>query len=318
MAPLGHGRGLLYSSRCNCTWRRRVTLMKSTQTALLSIARHRGASLAAVATLAFMLSALTVFVLIASGLGNAASGLASKANLIADLNPNVSAGQKAGLERGITDTWPQAKLTYISRQQALAQFRQTFAGNTAMLSALQGNPLPASIQIRDSNPLVLNQISARLSADPRVQRVIFNPNLTHRLVEITTAVTIGGIAVVLGLAFLALMIVVNTTHLTVEARKEEIEVMRLIGATHAFVRNPLLAEGVLLGIAGAVLAACLGIGVFLPVTKGVLGGSSGFGALLPISTGLSFLVFLAGIVMLVGAGIGAFGSYLSVRRFARI
>jgi cell division transport system permease protein len=285
---------------------------------MLSIARHRGASLVAMGTLAFLLTAVTIFMLVASGLGNAASGLESKANLIADLNAYVTKAQATALEQTVQIRWPAAHVGYISKDQALAEFRKAFAGNATMLSALEGNPLPASIQIKDANGAALNAIAKALNTDPRVQHVIFNPNLTHKLFEITAIVTIGGTAVVLGLAFLALVIVVNTTHLTVEARRDEIEVMRIVGATHAFVRNPLILEGVLLGLGGASLAALVGIGVFLPIVKVILGGASSFGAILPIDSGLGFLGFVALVVAAAGAGIGALGSYVSVRRFASI
>jgi cell division transport system permease protein len=295
-----------------------VTLPQPIRTAILSIARHRGASLVAVATLAFLLSALTIFVLIASGLGNAASGLESKANLIADLNGRVSKSQAGSLERGIERRWPRTQVTYVSRRQALVQFRKAFAGNATMLSALEGNPLPASVQVKDANGSALDSIAAKLKRDPQVQRVIFNPNLTRKLFEITAIVTIGGSALVLGLAFLALVIVINTTHLTVEARRDEIEVMRLIGATHAFVRNPLILEGILLGLSGAIVAEVIGMGVFLPTVKGILGGASSFGAILPIDSGAGFLGVVVLFVAAVGAGIGALGSYVSVRRFAHV
>lgn len=295
-----------------------MPLTKSARTALMSIVRHRGASIVAVATLAFMLSALTIFILIATGLGNAATGLDSKANLIADLEPATSRSQVSNLEATIEAHWKQARLTYVTKDQALAQFRKTFAGNATMLSALEGNPLPASIQVQTTSPLLLNKISAALSRDPRIQRVIFNPNLTHKLAEITSVVTVGGIAVILGLAFLALVIVVNTTHLTLEGRRDEIEVMKLVGATHAFVRNPLMIEGVLLGLGGAALATVVGMGVFLPVLTSILGGTSSYSSLLPISTGVAFLATVGGVVMLIGTSIGALGSYVSVRRFAGI
>ncbi|HEV3310380.1 MAG TPA: permease-like cell division protein FtsX [Chloroflexota bacterium] len=295
-----------------------MPLSQTTRTAFKSITRHRGASLVAVVTLAFMLSALTTFVLVASGLGTAASGLASKANLIADLNPAVGAQRAARLEREITAYWPQTRVRYVSKANALVQFRKTFAGNSTMLSALEGNPLPASVEVRSSDPLILNKVAGMLAGDSRVQRVIFNPNLTHKLAEITNIVTFGGLAVISGLAFLALVIVVNTTHLTVEARREEIEVMKLIGATHGFVRNPLIVEGVLLGLGGAALAAIAAIGVFLPILKAILGGTSSFGAILPINSGLLFLAQLGALVVFTGAGIGALGSYFSMRKFARI
>lgn len=265
-----------------------------------------------------MLSALTIFILVADGMGNAASTLESKANLIADLNYKVPRNEARDLERSLQAKWPQTRITFVSRKQAAAQFRKTFAGNSAMLSALQGNPLPSSLQIRTRNPVILNHIAKHLRSNGRVKHLIFNPDLTHKLILITSFVRIAGIALVVGLALLALVIVVNTTHLTVEARRDEIEVMKLVGATYSFVRNPLIIEGILLGLSGALLACIVGIALYLPIMKSILMGSgSAAVALLPINTGTMFIAAVAGVVLLSGATVGATGSYISVRKFAR-
>ena len=238
-----------------------MSIIRSAKSASLSIVRHRGASAIAIATLAFMLSALTVFILIADGMNRAASSLESKANLIADLNPHVTPAQAKVLGHKIQVEFPSAAVQYVSKEDAVTQFRKIFADSPTMLGAMQGNPLPASLQVRTKDPRLLSKIAASLRHDRSFGRLIFNPDLTRKLIEITSVIRIGGIALVLGLAFLALIIVINTTHLTIDARHEEFEVMKLVGATHAFVRNPLIIEGVLLGVTGAGVAVLARIGV---------------------------------------------------------
>ncbi len=273
----------------------------------------------AIATLGFMLTALSIFILVADGMNRAAAGLESKANLVADLSDTTTVSQAQGLVQNIELRWPTTHVTYTSKGQAAAQFRRTFAGNSAMLEAVQGNPLPASLNIRTSDARVLSRIAASLRRNNQVKHLIFNPDLTHKLVEITTFVRIAGFALVVGLALLAIVIVVNTTHLTVQARRDEIEVMRLVGAEHKFVRNPFIVEGVLLGLAGAVLATLMGIVFYLPIMKEILAGSGSTAlALLPINTNMSFLVRVTAVVLASGAAVGAAGSYISVRRFARL
>jgi cell division transport system permease protein len=273
----------------------------------------------AVATLAFMLTALSVFILVADGMNRAAAGLEAKANLVADLSDSTSVSQAQNLVQTIEIQWPSTDVSYTSKEQAAAQFRKTFAGNSAMLQAVQGNPLPASLNIRTSDARTLSKIAVALRRNGQVTHLIFNPDLTHKLVEITTFVRIAGIALVAGLALLAIVIVVNTTHLTVQARREEIEVMRLVGADHKFVRNPFIVEGVLLGLAGAVLATLIGIVFYLPIMKEILAGSGSTAlALLPINTNAGFLARVAVVVLASGAAVGAAGSYISVRRFAHL
>jgi len=285
--------------------------------AATSISRHRGASAVAVATLTFMLSALTIFVLLANGLEQAASSLEAKAQLVAYLKPSVDRSEAEVLIGDIRARWPQAQIQYVSPKVALSQFRQTSLGRS-LSGAIEGNPLPASLDIRMPNPLLLNRIAARLSSNADVHNVVLNRDLTGKLAEIATVVAIAGTAVVLGLAILALIMVINTTHLSIEARREEIEVVRLVGATQRFVRNPLIVEGLLLGVAGAILATLVGLGIFLPVIHWVLAGSSTLGALLPITTSPLFVASLGAAVLAAGASIGAAGSYVSARRFARI
>lgn len=271
----------------------------------------------AIATLAFMLTALSVFILVADGMNRAAATLESKANLVADLSDSTTTTQAQSLVRGIQIRWPSTHVSFTTKAEAAAQFKRTFAGNSAMLQAVQGNPLPASLNIKTADARTLSKIAAALGHDNRVNHLIFNPNLTHKLIEITTFVRIAGIALVVGLALLAIVIVVNTTHLTVQARRDEIEVMRLVGAEHKFVRNPFIVEGILLGLAGAVLATLVGIVFYLPIMKEILAGSGSTAiALLPINTGFGFLARVAAIVLASGAAVGAAGSYISVRRFA--
>ncbi len=249
-----HPKGPCHFSLGSPPWRQtkrssHITLLTSpVKSAFTSIMRHGGASAIAVATLTFMLTALTIFIVLANGMSIAASGLESKANLIADVRPQVSPYQALELASVIEEKWPDTSVTYTNKSEALRQFKKTFSGNSTMLSALQGNPLPASLNVRTRDPKTLSKIALWLRSNPNVTHLIFNPNLTHKLIEITAFVKIVGIALVAGLTFLAIVIVVNTTHLAVQARREEIEVMRLIGATAPFVRNPFILEGIILGV----------------------------------------------------------------------
>jgi cell division transport system permease protein len=294
-----------------------LPINRSVQQAALGLTRHRTSSIVAVGTMAFMLSALIVFVFLVDGMSRAASDLQSKANLIADVRTGTSHAEMETLVGELHQQYPDIHITYVSRKQAVAQFKRTFAGQSAMLAALEGNPLPASIQITDSNPAVLSKLDAMLKSQPMVSQLIFNPNLTKKLVMISTFIKVGGIMLITGLALLALLIVVNTTHLTVEGRRHEIEVMKIVGATHRFVRDPLILEGIMIGLGGALLASALGVSIYLPTLKAILAGSETV-ALLPINTGIGFLAVVVGTVLLTGAGIGASGSYISVRRFANL
>jgi cell division transport system permease protein len=294
-------------------------LINSVRLAYVSVVRNKGGSALAVATMAFMLTALSLFILLADGMNHAAAGLEAKANLVADIGDNYSPTDALEVARYLDWRWPGVRVSYVSKAQAADRFRKTFAGNSAMLAALEGNPLPASLEVRVRDATVLSRIDTVLRHDRRVTHLIFNPNLTHKLVEITTLVRIVGISLVVGLAFLALIIIVNTIQFAVQARAEEIEVMRFVGASRAFVRDPFIAEGVGLGLAGGILATLMAVTFYLPVLHGIMAGSGTNAlSLLPVNTNPSFVLQVTGVVLAVGAGIGAAGSYISVRRYSRV
>jgi cell division transport system permease protein len=156
----------------------------------------------------------------------------------------------------------------------------------------------------------------RLASDLRaevgkgvVYDVVDNPQVVDQLLTITRVLSVGGIAVLAMMLFVALFVIVNTIRIAVHARRDEIEIMKLVGASDWFVRWPFILEGMFVGALGALVSLAVLFAAAGPVTSVLLD----FLDILPVNFGPNFVGQLVasvfGVALLVGAG----GATLSVR-----
>lgn len=219
----------------------------------------------------------------------------------------VSLARELGAEAAI------ASASYISREQALAEFRAQ-SGFGDALELLKDNPLPAVIAVTPDRSLDKRAVQAllnRLEQMPETDMARMDQQWLERLYAILAIGerAVGIIALLLGLA--VMIIIGNTIRLDIEARREEIEVMKLIGAPDSFIRRPFLYAGFWFGLAGGLLAWLM---VVLG-TQALAGPSAELAALYDSDMQLSGLRFRDGLA-LIGAGVvlGWAGALLTVTR----
>ncbi|RMG19868.1 MAG: ABC transporter permease [Deltaproteobacteria bacterium] len=212
-----------------------------------------------------------------------------------------------------------ARVDLVGREEALARLRASLGEEAEILEGLAENPLPDSIEVRSdrlgASPQRLHSFAASIAELPGVEDVDYGREWAEQLESFLhflslVATLIGGLVL-----FAAAVTVSNTIKLAVFARKEEIEIMKLCGATDAFVRAPFLIEGLLQGVLGALVATGLSVLVWwlgLPeVHRGLREAFAVELPLTPPTTGLLWL--LAG-----GAALGVGGSALSLGRFLKV
>lgn len=203
-------------------------------------------------------------------------------------------------------------ITYISKEQALAIMRKKAPELTANLAS---NPLPASFDVvprrgEDTEAIARAIQEAKL---PAVEQVRWGKEVSKRILQVARAIQVVFLIAVLVLLAASTILIANTIRLSIFARRREIEVMKLVGATNWFVRGPFMLEGLLTGLAGsvaAVLLLFLGREVAIPAVLGHLQDD-------PDVRALAF-TWTAAILVALGLGIGALGSGLTLRRFLRI
>ncbi len=286
--------------------------------ALQGIRRNALMSLAAIATMLLMLLLLAGFWLIQAGLEAGVAYVEEKVEIVADLRdvPGADAVlvvQARAVAADVAALPEVREVRYVSKDEALARFRARLRerGQVDLTGYLDRNPLPASLEVslvdaRDYQPVV-DLLSSRQAV---VENVVEVQQLIERLTSVTNVLRTGGLVVLVLVGFVVLFIIVNTIRLAVVARREEIEIMRLVGASDAFIRWPFIFEGAFVGLLGAG-AALLVLGLLAQPVGDMM---YGFFRVLPLELG-SLTRDVIILVVGTGLGVGILGSWLSVRSY---
>ena len=275
--------------------------------------RNAVMSIAATSTMVLMLVLLSAFFVVLSGLDAGLQFVEQKVEVVAELRDDAPDLKISQLQADIAALPEVQSVEYIDKATALAQFKQRMAeqGREDLTQYLDSNPLPATLNIKLKDPhefgSVVSTLRARTDVVATVEEV---QNLVDRVLTVTNVLRTGGL-VLLGLVGLTvLFIIVNTIRLAVVARAEEIEIMRLVGASDAFIRWPFIFEGALVGLLGALITL-----VLLALGAAPLSNlATRFFEILPLELG-SLSRNLAIIVLATGIGLGTLGSYVSVRSY---
>jgi cell division transport system permease protein len=203
----------------------------------------------------------------------------------------------------------------LSKADAIARFREDFPDLGAAATQLERNPFPASIEVRlgagaRASADDVDQLAKNLQSTPGVADVRYDRRWLSRLSSAVSFVRTAGLVIVALLAIAAALTVANVVRLAAYARRDEIEIMQLVGAPFAFIRGPFIAEGVLQGGVGAILAIVL-LGVVFLV------GKASYGQLALEGLGITQLVFLPFGVLLAlivgGMALGCVGGLIVAR-----
>ncbi|MEZ4598984.1 MAG: permease-like cell division protein FtsX [Syntrophotaleaceae bacterium] len=222
--------------------------------------------------------------------------------------------------RSMIGRMPEVKaVIFVDRNEAFARFKQRLARDADLLDGFDASILPASLEISLKDGYRTRQgveaVVQRLRQNPDFSDFSYGQDWLERFEAFLGLLRLAGLALGGFLLFAALFIVANTIKLTLYARRDELEIMALVGATPIFIKTPFLLEGAVQGVLGGVIA--LG-GSFL-LYQAFL--QKGLGAFLLFSGG-GEIQFLApphqGLLVLVGMLLGLFGSMLSLRKFVRI
>ncbi|MDO8483389.1 MAG: permease-like cell division protein FtsX [Candidatus Limnocylindrales bacterium] len=274
--------------------------------------RNAVMSLAATATMGLMLLMLAGFWIIQTGLLAGLQFTEQKVEVVGYLQPNAQANQIEVLQSRLEAMPEVASVAYIDRDIALARFRasMTAQGREDLTRYLDSNPLYASLEVKLVDPSNVRAVGDAMRADPNIRNVINIEDLVDRVLTVTNILRTAGTVVLVVVGIIVLFIIVNTIRLAVVARAEEIEIMRLVGASDAFIRWPFVFEGAFVGLLGALLA----LGVLAAVADPISGFMVDFFRVLPLQFG-SLTRDLVVLVLGAGVGLGVLGSWLSVRTY---
>lgn len=271
-------------------------------------------SMAAVVTVAVSLILVGGFALFAAMMGNLIESMERKVEIVVYLKDAAPPEAVDALQQEIL-SWPAVRqLNYVSKDQALERLRKDLRDQPEMLENIQSNPLPASIEVRLEDPHKVNAVAARLKGRPEVDDIRYGRQWVEKLFMVTARVRWIGIAFIILLSFASLVLISNTIRLAIYARRREIAIMQLVGASNWFIRWPFLLEGILQGLVGA-LVAVLMIYVF---NTSVMGRATEVLSFLQLGFGQSIFLQIVFGLILAGILIGAAGSAVALRRFLKV
>ena len=283
-----------------------------------NIRLNRTTTVIAVATTAFTLACFGVFLLLYVNLRDLTGSLQEDIKVIVYLDESLSSEALNDLKDRLKAEREVASVSYLSKEQALEDFREQFPSEHHLLQGLGENPLPASLIVtiapRYRSSDSIRRWADRLKTVPGVVQVQYNQDWIESLGAVIGSIELASVVVGTILSAASVTIIANTIRLTLYARRDEIEIMRLIGATAVFIKTPYLLEGAILGALGGALSLSLLKAGFEFFTMQL--GSPG--KLLGLGAGFSFFPnHMSLLIVLTGLVLGSAGSFVSLLAFER-
>ena len=269
-------------------------------------------SFAATATMVLMLLLLSGFWIVQTGLLSVLDYTEEKVEVIAYFHTSATSERIATLQERIEAMPEVESATFVSRDQALEDFRASLQaqGREDLTRYLDTNPLYASLEVKLTDPEHVRTVNAALEHESMIRNVLNVEDLVENVVTVTGILRTGGSVLLVVVGIIVLFIIVNTIRLAVFARAEEIEIMRLVGASDAFIRWPFVFEGAFVGLLGSLLT----LGVLFLAADPLGSFMTDFFKILPLEFG-SLTQNLVLLVLGAGVGLGIAGSWLSVRTY---
>lgn len=220
-----------------------------------------------------------------------------------------------------------ASVKYVTKEEALATYRTLFQNDPLLLEMVTSDILPASLEVSATSPENLNElaqvIASQEGTSDSIEEIVYQKDVVDALISWSNAIKVIGGVLALLLAVDALLIIMTVIGMKIALRRDEIEILKLVGASSWYIRLPFLWEGALYGIWGATAswAVLMGIIVWMrPVLLSFLSAIPVFVTVLSSPTGTVFLAgsaALLGILLVTGFLLGIIGSAVSVGRYLK-
>lgn len=310
-------------------WDRKVvTIERIVKNGFINFGRNIWLAIAAIAMMTITLTILLFAIVANATFNHTISQITSHIDVSMYLKDSVTESQRNQLIQQLRKVDNVQKVTYISKDQALKTYEQDNAGNKDLLTAISqtDNPLPASLDIKPYDPNKLDSIKAFLDK-PSVQALQSDPTsysgdrkaAIDNITKATHFFQQAGIAGIIVFMVISMLIIFNTIRMAIFNRRDELVIMRLLGASTAFIRGPFIVETMLYGAVAAIISLLLCASLFKVASSTLQASSLG---LLDISYSDNFftkhLLVILTTQIATGIIIGAASSYTATRRYLKL
>ncbi|NEU30216.1 ABC transporter permease [bacterium LRH843] len=272
------------------------------------------ASISAVAVMLFVVGAFLVLIM---NMNHFAKSIEDDVEIRTYIELTATAEQQDEL-RALIETTPDVEsVEFLGKEEGLDQLIDSLDERGEVFESIRTeNPLNDVFVVRAASPQLTEQVAAKIEQMPYVERINYGKDVVERLFAFTDLFRTIGLVVVVAMMLTAIFLIANTIKLTIVARKREIQIMKLVGATNGFIRWPFFVEGMLLGAIGSLVPIIIiGFGYSYTISEYGARFESMFFPLLPV---FPYMWQIAALLIGIGAFIGVWGSVMSVRKFLKV
>ena len=269
-----------------------------------------------VVTMTIALFMMGMFLLVLENVSQVVSSSQTDITLRLYLRNNAPSGQVEQLNRELEEIAEVQSVRLKSKAEALKSFRDALGDKAVILDGLdQNNPLPASIEVtfrKNDAAWALSKYASKYTGHPLVEEAQYRKGVLEQLASLMRLLRFGGLLAILFMLIVTAFIISNTIKLALYAHRDEIDIMRLVGATEGFIKTPYVLEGFAQGLLGGVVGLVMLYGCYAFLAD-VVRSSAWMQIFVPE------VVFLSGpaslLILLLGTALGVLGSYFATRRF---
>jgi cell division transport system permease protein len=303
-----------------------IQFIRILQAGLRNFTRNAWLSAAATAVMTITLTLIIFSYIANSALTSTVKSVTDKIDVSLYLADSTTADQLQGIKEKLNQTGNVDSFIYVSKADALAKFQRDNKGNSKLSQAISetDNPLPASLQIKAKDPKKINVLAdvakqsdvlALLDKTAPVSYNEKNKKTIDRIVSISNFIGTAGLIGSLVFIIISTLIIFNTIRMAIFTRRDEIEIMKLVGATKWFIRGPFIFEAALYGILAAVIALALSYSL-------LLGGAPKLAAYIDVNSTIAifrhYTLLIVSVEIVIGVFIGMISSVMAMSRYLKL
>lgn len=282
-----------------------------------NIWRNGWMSFASISAVTITLLITAIFLSILINLNHVGEQIENETEIHVFIDLTATEADKRSLREELESISEVKSVIYQSKEEGLEELIDSLGDEGDVFASLkQENPLPDTFRVKTNDPQDIIEVAEEIKPLTNVTEVNYGAGTVERMFDVMNVSRNIGAALVVGLLLTAMFLISNTIKITIVARRQEIEIMKLVGAANSFIRGPFIVEGLLLGVFGAVLPmAVMLVGYPFLYQEFQTRFSSWFISLLPP---MPFVYQMSMILLLIGMFIGVWGSTLSIRKFLKV
>jgi len=273
-------------------------------------------SLIALLVTFFTFTVISIFIIINSGLSQVLTHFETKPEITLFLKDALDKSQIDAIQSDLTNNYSDIKdIRYVSKEKALEIYKEQNQDNPLLTEMVTASILPASFEISVSNPQTLEKIYENyITKHTYIDEVIYQRDIIASLLNWTTAVRRTGLIISLTIALISFFTIFTIIGMKITNRKEEINISRLLGASHLYVKKPFLLEGLFYGLVGSFFGVVISFILVLAFKDSI---NSFFQPVQFITSDLNFYALLLLSELFFASFIGLLASWIGVKRYIR-